>query len=379
MQNKTVRVLQLVDSLGAGGIQAFIISINKNINLEKVRFDYVVYRNNNDSEFYDESVKKMGGKIISLPKNNGIRRIKSFIDLYKLQKAQKYKVVHIHGDRAKSFFEAIIFKICKTPTIIMHSHNDRMSKDKKLYHLHLAIQNIIRHLWKYIVNYEFACSSNAAEWMFSKSDIAGSKAKVINNGIDEKKFIYSEEIRKEYREKLNIQDKFVLAHVGRFSYQKNHDFLIEIFNAVNEKCSDCVLLLIGEGELKERIIEKVKTLNLQNKVIFYGLSNEIYNILQAADIFVFPSHFEGLPVVGIEVQAASLMTVASDTISNEIKITDYWTSVSLNKPPEEWARIILKYKDGYERKDTSKEIINSGFSAMEISKSLEDLYTSNIN
>lgn len=379
MCNKTVRVLQLVDSLGAGGIQAFIININKNINLEKIRFDYVVYRDANGSEFYDEIVKKMGGEIISLPKNNGVRRIKSFFDLYKLQKVKKYKVVHIHGDRAKSFFEAIIFRICKTPTIIMHSHNDRMSKDKKLYHLHLVIQNIIRHLWKYIVNYEFACSSNAAEWMFSKSDIAASKAKVINNGIDEKKFIYSEVIRKEYREKLNVQNKFVLAHVGRFSYQKNHDFLIDIFNSVNNKYSNCVLLLIGEGELKDNIIEKVRKLNLQDKVIFYGLSSEIYNILQAADVFVFPSHFEGLPVVGIEVQAASLMTVASDTISNEIKITDYWISVSLNKSPEEWARIILKYKDGYERKNTSKEIINSGFSSMEISKSLEDLYTRNIN
>jgi glycosyltransferase involved in cell wall biosynthesis len=379
MENETLRVLQVVDSLGAGGIQAFILNINRNMDLEKVKFDYVVYKNEDEAEFYDKSVKEMGGKIVCLKKNNGIKRIRSFIDLYKLQKDKKYKVVHIHGDRAKSFFEAVVFKLCKTPTIIMHSHNDRMSKDKKMYHLHLGMQVIIKHLWRYVVNYEFACSTNAAQWMFSEEDVRDEKAKVINNGIDEKKFIYNEEVREKYREKLNLQDKFVLAHVGRFSYQKNHDFLIDIFNSVNKQYSNSVLLLIGEGELKEKIMEKVKLLNLEDKVIFYGLCDEIHNILQATDIFVFPSHYEGLPVVGIEVQAAGLMAVASDAISNEIKITHYWKSVSLNSPPEEWAKIILKYKDGYNRKDTSEEILNSGFSARAISKKLEDLYINSDN
>ncbi|NRV85180.1 glycosyltransferase [Clostridium beijerinckii] len=171
-----------------------------------------------------------------------------------------------------------------------------------------------------------------------------------------------------------MEDKFVLTHVGRFSYQKNHDFLIDIFNSVNKQYSNSVLLLIGEGELKEKIEDKVRSLNLEDKVIFYGLCNEIHNILQASDIFVFPSHYEGLPVVGIEVQAAALMAVASDAISNEIKITHYWKSVSLDSSPEEWAKIILKYKDGYSRKDTSEDIIKSGFSAMAISRNLENLY-----
>lgn len=377
MKKKTLRVLQLVDSLGAGGIQAFIINVNKNMDLEKVKFDYLVYRNKEECEFYDETVKKMGGNIICLPKDHGIKRIKSFIELYKLQKHKKYSVVHIHGDRAKSFFEAIILKLCKTPTIIMHSHNDRMSKDKKLYHVHLIMQSIIKYFWKFIVNYEFACSINAAEWMFSKSDIKNSKVKVINNGIDEKKFTYNEETRKRYREKLNVKDKFVIVHVGRFSYQKNHDFLIDIFKCVSNQYNNSVLLLIGEGELKEEIMEKVKLLKLKDKVIFYGLSNEIYNILQAADVFVFPSHYEGLPVAGIEVQAAALMAIASDTISHEIKVTDYWTDVSLDKSPQEWAEIILKYKGGYTRKDTCKEIAKAGYSSKEIANELEHLYTNN--
>lgn len=374
MMNNTLKILQIVDSLEAGGIQAFILNINKNMNLNKVRFDYVVYRSENESEFYDETVKEMGGEIICLPKNRGIKRIKSFVDLYNFQKNKRYHIVHIHGDRAKSFFEAVALKFCKTPVIIIHSHNDRMSKDKKLYYIHLMIQNIIKHLWKYVVNCEFACSNNAAEWMFSKADIKNSKVKVINNGIDEQKFIYNEEIRQRYRKKLKLENKFVLIHIGRFTYQKNHDFLIDVFNSVRSKCSNAILLLIGEGELKEEVIKKVKSLNLEEKVIFYGLSNEIYNLLQAADIFVFPSHYEGLPVVGVEVQAAGLMTVASDSISDEIKITNYWISVSLNKSPEEWAEIILKYKEGYTRKDTSEEIMKAGFSARKISKELENLY-----
>lgn len=377
MKNETLRILQIVDSLGAGGIQAFILNINKNIDYKKVKFDYLVYKNKNETEFYDETVKKMGGKIISLPKNHGIKRIKSFVDLYKIQKNRKYHIVHIHGDRAKSFFEAIVLKLCKTPTVIMHSHNDRMSKDKKFYYIHLAIQYIIKHLWGVTVNYEFACSKNAAKWMFSKEDIQNSKVTVINNGIDERKFIYNEEVRREYRKKLKVEDKFVIVHVGRFTYQKNHEFLIDIFNFVCKRNSNSILLLIGDGELKEKMIEKVQSLNLNDKVIFYGLCDEIYNILQAADVFVFPSHYEGLPVVGIEVQASGLMTVASDNITDEIKITEYWESVSLKEPPEEWARIILKYKDGYLRKDTSQEIIKAGFSAREIAKNLEELYINN--
>jgi glycosyltransferase involved in cell wall biosynthesis len=378
MNNKTLKVLQIVDSLGTGGIQAFILNVNKNINREKVKFDYLVYRDKNDVEFFDKHVENMGGEIICLPKNHGIKRIKSFIDLYKMQKNKKYSIIHIHGDRAKSFFEAAVLKLCKTPTVIMHSHNDRMSKDKKLYYIHLGMQNIIKHLWKYIIDLEFACSINAAEWMFSEADIKNSKVKVINNGIDEKRFIYNENIRQDYRKKLKIEDKFVIAHVGRFSYQKNHDFLIDIFNSVSRQCSNSVLLLIGDGELKDTIIQKVKLLNLEDKVIFYGLCDEIYNMLQAADVFVFPSHYEGLPVVGIEVQASSLMTIASDKITNEIKITDYWTSVSLDVSPEKWANIILKYKDGYIRKDTSHLIIEAGFSANAIAKDLEELYVNSI-
>lgn len=377
MSKETLKVLQIVDSLEAGGIQAFILNINKNINLNKVKFDYVVYRDKDDIEFYDKNVKEMGGKIICLPKNHGLKRIKSFMDLYNFQKNEKYHIVHIHGDRAKSFFEAVALKICNTPVIIIHSHNDRMSKDKNLYYVHLVIQNIIKHLWKFVVKYEFACSSNAAEWMYSKADIKRSKVKVINNGIDEVKFTYNEKTRKKYRKKLGIENKFVLMHVGRFTYQKNHDFLIDIFNYVSIKCTNSILLLIGEGELKEAIIKKVKSLNLEDKVIFYGLSSEIYNILQAADVFVFPSHYEGLPVVGVEVQAAGLMTVASDSISAEIKMTNYWTSLSLSKSPEEWAERILKYKDGYIRLDTSEKIMKAGFSARGIAKELEKLYISN--
>lgn len=374
MEKKALRILQMVDSLEAGGIQSFILNVNKNINLEKVKFDYLVYRDKNYSEFYDNTVKNMEEEIIRLPKNHGIKRLRSFIDLYKMQKNKKYNVVHIHGDRGKSFFEAVVLKLCKTPVIIMHSHNDRISKDKKFYFIHLGIQNIIKHLWKYVVNYEFACSINAAHWMFSKSDIESSKVRVINNGIDEKKFVFNKEIREKYRKKLGVENKFVLIHVGRFTYQKNHDFLIDIFNSVSKKYDNSILLLIGEGELKEKIIEKVKALNLENKVIFYGLSDEIHNILQAADVFVFPSHFEGLPVAGIEVQATALMTVASNAISNEVKITEYWIPVSLEKSCEEWADIILKYKNGYLRRDTSKDIADAGFSSKKIAKSLEEMY-----
>ena len=196
----------------------------------------------------------------------------------------------------------------------------------------------------------------------------------MKNAIDTNKFIYNKDIRRQKRKELNIENKFVVGHVGRFHPQKNHDFIIDIFKELNEKRKNSVLLLVGDGELRQSIENKVKELNLLDKVIFTGVRDDIPELLQSMDVFVFPSLYEGLPVTLIEAQATGLPCIVSDTITHEAIISSNIQSVSLQKSAEEWADKILLIDNGSNRENAAIEIINSGFDVNEIAKMLIDFY-----
>ena len=167
---------------------------------------------------------------------------------------------------------------------------------------------------------------------------------VIPNGIELDKYAYNSVVRKAIRKKLGVENKFVIGHVGRFSAQKNHTFLIDIFNKVYQKDTNTVLLLLGVGELMETIKTKAKDLGIENKIIFYGVSNEMEKMWQAMDIFVMPSLHEGLPVTGVEAQASGLPCIFSDTITREIDVTGKSEFLPLDGTIEAWVDCILKHK-----------------------------------
>ena len=217
----------------------------------------------------------------------------------------------------------------------------------------------------------FACSKAAGEWLYGVKH-AG-KTKVINNAIVASRFIYSEKKSQEMKKALNLEDRYIVGNIGRFSYPKNHHYLIDIFYELTKINANVTLLLIGAGELVDEIKQKVNELQLNEYVRFLGTRKDIPELLSAMDIFLLPSKFEGLPLVLIESQAAGVKIFASNIITEEVEITDLVTRLSLDDSPKCWAeRIAGTLK--YDRRDTHKDIIESGYDIHSNAKWLEEFY-----
>lgn len=315
-----------------GGVETFLMNYYRNINREEIQFDFI---NMYDKLCFEEEIIQLGGKIYNVP-NVKKHPIKYYNEIKKIIINNSYNIVHINMLSVANILPILAAKSAKTKNIIVHSHNSNTPKG--------IIRKILNKVNKKIMLKKatdfFACSNLAGEWMFGKKQ----KFHVINNAIDIQKYQYNENIRNKIRKELNIDDKFVIGHVGRFDYQKNHSFLIDIFYEIQKNEKNSILLLIGEGKLIDDIKQKVKNLKIQDKVKFLGITNNVNDYLQAMDVFILPSRFEGLPVTGIEAQANGIESFFSDNISKEIQINDNVYLISLLQEPEYWAQKILNAK-----------------------------------
>ena len=202
---------------------------------------------------------------------------------------------------------------------------------------------------------------------------------IYNNAIDAKRFGYDINKRVQARKELKISDDvFVIGHIGRFNTQKNHTFLIDIMSEINKKDPKAVLLLIGEGDLEEHIKNKVDELGLENNVMFLGVRSDVDRLYQAMDVFVMPSLFEGLPVSGVEAQAAGLKCIFSDTITEQTMLTSNVEFISLDRGTAIWADEILKWYKGYDRRDQINIIERAGYDIKKQAKQLQNFYIESI-
>lgn len=358
-----IRVLQVVTHMNRGGLETMLMNYYRNIDRSKIQFDFLTHRPENEKKDYDDEIRSLGGRIYHMPVLNPFSPgyMKSLDKFFKEHK--EYKIVHSHLD-CLSAYPLKAAKKNGVPVRIAHSHNTSQEKNLK----YLIKDYAKKQIPKYATHL-FACGQEAGKWMFGKH-----KFQIMNNAIDAKKFIYNEEVRREKRKELDLEGKFVIGHVGRFNVQKNHEFLIDIFYQIQKKESNAVLLLVGNGELEEKIKDKVRRLGLEEKVIFYGISERIYEILQAVDVFVFPSLFEGLGIALVEAQAAGIECFASlGVIPHEAKVTDHCHFVSLDESSEQWAEYILKNKK-YKKNNTYVDIKNHGYDIEKNVKKLEEFY-----
>lgn len=370
-----IRILHITEMMQAAGIESFIMNVYRNIDRNKVQFDFLITRDKH--EFYDEEIKKIGGRKIIVDKmkikSTLIRVFKETLEMYQIFKDENYNCVHVHSGTPIRVLYLIAAKMAGVKVRIYHSHSAEVLGPHKL----LNIKKIAFKLFKNIIpifatNY-FACSEKAAKWMYPNRIIK--KVKIIHNGIDLGKFRYSENIRNDIRKQLRIEKNFVIGHIGRFNDQKNHTFLIDIFNDLITKIPEAKLLLIGTGELEEKIRDKVNELKLENKVMFLGVRNDIHEIMQAMDIFLLPSNYEGLPVVGIEAQASGLKCILSDQITKEVAITENVDFLPIIDKSI-WTEKIIQIGN-YKRKDTSEEIMKSEYDIQSVAKKMEKFYISN--
>lgn len=355
-----LRVLHVVTDMNRGGLETMIMNYYRNIDRKKIQFDFLVHRGYRAS--YDDEIESYGGKIYRLSRlipwsKNYIKMLDAFF-----QEHPEYKIVHVHQD----CLSGVILKVAEkngVPIRIAHSHNSSQNKNLK-YLIKLWYK---RWIPKYATQL-LACGKEAGDWMFE-----GQPYQVLNNAIDAKKYKYDLKIREKMRQQLQISgDTKVIGHVGRFSEPKNHSFLIDIFQCIHEENKNTKLLLVGNGELYNQIQEKVKKYGLEEAVIFTGVRADVTDLMQAMDVFLFPSLYEGLPLTLIEAQAAGLPCIISDKVPIECAITNLVQQVSLNSDKKKWASVVLETT--CERKEMYLEICEAGFDIRKNVRKLQEMY-----
>lgn len=376
-QKETVKVLYFVDRMLRGGIQSLVIDWVSRFDKEKIHVDFLLLDDGNKYELEDK-LKELGCNVYKL---NGIW-IRTPIDFLKQADAldnffnehHDYSVIHLHST-SKNFLVLKYAKKYNIPMRIAHSHNTDFQTTNLV--KKLAGDILKSKLNKYATDY-FACSKIAGEWLFGKKIVNSDKFKVIHNAIDYEKFKYNETTRDEIRKELNVkEDEILIGHVGRFENQKNHDFLIDVFSEIYKENKKYKLVMIGQGSVENKIKEKVNKLGLNENVIFAGFRKDVNRYMQAMDVLVLPSLCEGLPVVGVEAQAAGLLCELSSAMTKEIKILSTTNFIDLNLSAEKWADKIVKDYEKFERKDVSNEFENNGFDIKKEAKKLENIYIQN--
>lgn len=313
VQKKPIIVAQIMGKWVGGGVESVIMNYYRHLDHSKVQFDFICDEDSTRIP-YDE-IKKLGGRVFLVPKYQNLPKYLKALE--KLFKENQYRIVHSNINTL-SVFPLYAAKKAGVPIRISHSHSTSNPKEWK----RNLIKNILRPFSKRYATDYFACSELAGRYLFGNKAFDQGEVKIIHNAIDVEKFKFDEVARKKLRKELGIKDStVVIGHVGRFVQQKNHTFLVDVFNEYHKKNPDSKLLLVGSGPLEDEIKKKVERLGFKDSVLFLGQRDDINKLYSVMDIFCLPSLYEGLPVVGVEAQAAGLPCVFSKEVSVDVMLS----------------------------------------------------------
>lgn len=364
-----IRILHVVGTMDLGGAETFIMNIYRNIDREKIQFDFLCH--NRIEAKYTEEIKALGGRMYMVEGITHVGFLKYQHNLYNFFKTHpEYQIVHSH----QNDLSGIILKQAAKAGVkvrITHSHTE--------YHYKKLENKLIFGIFKYYVNKyttsAFACARPAGEMLYSGKLLK--KFNVIYNGIDTEKFAFNEENRVRIRNQFDLGDGPVICHVGRFAKVKNHSFILDVFSEFLQIRNNAKLLLIGEGELLKQMKEKALSLGIENQVLFLGSRTDVNALMSASDIFLFPSIHEGLPVSVVEAQCSGLQVLTSDSISEDTVITDLMNKMSLLNSGEKWVQKLNELYDKSFKTDRKKYfdvVCKAGFDAKGIADWLVNVY-----
>ena len=358
-----IRVLQVVVSMNSGGIENMLMNLYREIDKEKIQFDFLLHTES--ESIFEREILELGGKVHRIPRlklgglNKYLKNLENFF------KREDYMFVHSHI----SVWSYFICKVAKKNNVkvrIGHSHEAHDSIwDHRLYRVPLIY--ILRQYINKPLTHRFACGEAAGKWLFGKSPFD-----VLNNSIDATKFNYSREVSVVEKKKLGLEDKIIFGNVGRFNIQKNHNFLIRVFDKILLKKKNAHLVLVGDGELRKAIEKDVKDRGIQRSVSFLGVRKDVDKLINAFDYILMPSLFEGLPVALVEAQANGLKVFASDKISDETNITGLIDFLSIDNE-DVWVDHILGNLN-YLREDTYDKIVEANYDVKVNSANLTEFY-----
>lgn len=356
-ESRRLRVLQVGMTRNLGGIETYLIEQFRHLDKSKIDYDFV----NITGEYsicYEDEILASGSKIfkvVSRHKNPLLHYWQWFNIL--LQNKGIYDVIVLNTNSLEYVFPLVLGKIFDIPVRVIHSHNSGFENKQGLARRLLVGMN--KKLLAWSANLRFACSQFAGQWMFKDNPYH-----VIYNAIDIHKYDADLIVREETRNALGLHTELTLLHVGRFSYQKNHSFLLDIFKEVHRIQPDSVLLLVGdtteESEFLTEVKRKIKAYGLENVVRLLGRRDDVNKIMQAADVLVMPSFFEGLTVVGIEAQASDLPLLLSDTVTKELGLLPSTQFISLEAGPTVWGEAIVNSKQ-HNRQSRYEELKAAGY------------------
>lgn len=343
--SEPIRVAHVIGKWLGGGVESVVMNYYRHIDKTKIQFDFICDNDSTDIPY--EEIKKLGGRVILVPPYQQILNYEK--ELIKLFKEKEYKIVHSHINTL-SVFPLRAAKKAGVPVRIAHSHSTSNKKEWK----RNLIKNILRPFSKVFATDYMCCSEIAGRWLFGDKEYDKGNVYLLNNAIEVERFLFDPELRKQKRKEFNISDDtLVIGHIGRFVEQKNHRFLIDIFNQVHKSKENSVLMLVGQGPLMEEMKEKVESLCLSDYVIFLGQRNDVNELYQVFDVFVFPSLYEGLGMALIEAQVNGLKCLTSTEVPSVVKMTKNVDFIGLDQPSYYWTNMIMSVGNK-DRKSDSK-------------------------
>lgn len=370
---KKIKILHFpIGSMG-GGRTKYALRIWEYIDKERFQCDFATMSRKLD---YAQELEKQGCKVHYISTYSEIDAKKFEEEINKILD-EGYDVLHLHTSQWRGFDIEKIAKKRKVPKVIIHAHNTDVSDVRVIPGTTREDVRALHYQWREKLTADiatdfWACSRNAAKWLYGDI-IPGEIVKIMPNAIELDKFYYNEMTRINYRRKMGLTDKYVVGMIARFQYQKNHEFAISFFEKLACCTSDAILLLIGTGDLEVEIRRLVKEKDLGKKVYFLGLRRDVPELLQAMDLLILPSRFEGLGYVIVEAQAVGLKCIVSDIVPEEVKLTDNIQMLSLDE--DLWVKEAAKWHEGYERFDTRKQLAEKGYDIREHIKKIEALYS----
>ena len=366
--SEPIRVLHVIGIMNRGGAETMIMNLYRHIDRSKVQFDFV--ENSSEPAVFDEEILSLGGRIYRCPHYNGKNHftyVKWWNDFFKAH-PKEYPIVHGHLGSTAAIYLSIAKKY--GAYAIAHSHSSGTDHSLRSY-----LYQMMSYNTRNVADYFFACSEAADKDRFGRKVISGDHYAVLNNAIDVNQFSYNSRVREVVRDELGIgQNQLVVSHIGRYTKEKNHEFILKIFSELRKLGLGARLLMIGDGTLRTHIMQMAEQASLSSDVIFTGVRSDVERLMQAMDVFVLPSLYEGLPVTMVEAQAAGLPCIISDKVPPECILTEGLVDVMpLSASPGAWAEKILA-KRAIPRTDRRAEIAAHGFDITTEAVKLQEFY-----
>lgn len=360
-----IRIAHIIGKWLGGGVESVVMNYYRHINKEEFQFDFIC--DNDSTNIPYQEIEALGGRVLLVPPYQDLINYQKA--LQKIFKEYNYQIVHSHINTL-SIFPLFIAKNSGIPIRIAHSHSTTNPKEWKKN----LLKQVLKPFSKKFSTHYFCCSELAGRWLFGNKAYDNKQVYLLNNAIDLEKFQYNPKTRLAIRQELHLSDDtLIIGHIGRFVTQKNHNFLIEVFNNIQLTNPNTKLILIGQGPLEDEIKSKVKVLNLEDKVLFLGQRTDVHLFYQAFDFFLFPSLYEGLGMVLIEAQTSGLPCLTSTNVPQVAQVTSNLDFLDLQSGADIWSQQVFQKLPSH-RRDHSSEVQNHGYDILKETKHLEKKY-----